>query len=399
MLSVAEALARVLALVEPLGTEEIPLAEAGGRVLAADVVAVRDQPPFAASAMDGYALRNAEAEPGARFRVIGVSQAGARFQGRIGPGEAVRIFTGAPVPEGADAVLIQEDAELDPAPGADAIRVAPTRDRGLNIRPAGADFVAGDRVCAPRRLRPAEVALIAAMNVGRVRVHRRPVVAVIPTGDELAPPGGALGPDMVASSNGYGLKAMLEAAGAEARLLPIARDSAAHLDAAFDLAAGADLVVTLGGASVGDYDLVRPVAEARGMALDFYKVAIRPGKPLMAGRLGAQAMLGLPGNPVSALVCAQVFVLPAIERMLGLPAGPDAPLPARLAGDIGPNGPRTQYLRARVERSGDGWRCAPCPRQDSSLLSVLASSNALMIRPPHDPALRECDPVEFIWIR
>lgn len=395
MLSVADALARVLALVAPVGTEEIPLAEAGGRVLAADVVAARDQPPFAASAMDGYALRNAEAEPGARFRVIGVSQAGARFQGRIGPGEAVRIFTGAPVPEGADAVLIQEDAEVETG----AIRVAADRDRGLNIRPAGADFIAGDRVTAPRRLRPAEVALIAAMNVGRIRVYRRPVVAVIPTGDELAPPGGALGPDMVASSNGYGLKAMLEAAGAEARLLPIARDSAAHLNAVFDLAAGADLVVTLGGASVGDYDLVRPVAEARGMALDFYKVAIRPGKPLMAGRMGAQAMLGLPGNPVSALVCAQVFVLPAVDRMLGLPAGQDAPLPARLAGGIDANGPRTQYLRARVERAGDGWRCAPCPRQDSSLLSVLATSNALMIRPPHDPALDECAPVEFIWIR
>lgn len=394
MLSVAEALARVLALVEPLGGEEIPLAEAGGRVLLRDVVAARDQPPFAASAMDGYALRGAEAEPGAELRVIGVSQAGARFAGRVGPNEAVRIFTGAPMPEGADAVLIQEDAER----AGEVLRVREGRDRGLNVRPAGADFVAGDRVRAPRRLRPAEVALIAAMNAGSVTVARRPVVAVIPTGNELVAPGAAPGPDQVVSSNGYGLKAMLEAAGAEVRLLPIARDSVAHLNAAFDLAAGADLVVTLGGASVGDFDLVQPAAVARGLALEFYKVAIRPGKPLMAGRMGAQAMLGLPGNPVSALVCAQVFALPMVERMLGLPAAEETRLPARLVGGLGANGPRAQYLRAMVEWDG-GWRCAPFGGQDSSFLSVLASANALMVRAPGDPARSDGDGVEFIWIK
>lgn len=394
MLSVAEALARVLALVEPLGGEEIPLADAGGRVLLRDVVAARDQPPFAASAMDGYALRGAEAEPGAELRVIGTSQAGARFAGRVGPGEAARIFTGAPMPEGADAVLIQEDAERV----GEVLRVRAGRDRGLNVRPAGADFVAGDRVRAPRRLRPAEVALIGAMNAGVVTVARRPVVAVIPTGDELVAPGAAPGPDQVVSSNGYGLKAMLEAAGAEVRLLPIARDNVAHLHAAFDLAAGADLVVTLGGASVGDFDLVQPAAVARGLALEFYKVAIRPGKPLMAGRMGAQAMLGLPGNPVSALVCAQVFALPMVERMLGLPAAEEPRLPARLVGELGANGPRAQYLRAMVAWDG-GWRCAPFGRQDSSLLSVLASANALMVRAPGDPALSDGDMVEFIWIK
>lgn len=395
MLSVAEALARVLALVEPLGVEEIALEEAGGRVLRGDVVATRDQPPWAASAMDGYALRNAEAEPGAEFRIIGASKAGARFTGRVGPGEAVRIFTGAAVPEGADAVLIQEDAEVED----DRIRVRPERDRGLNLRPAGADFVAGDRVAAPRRLRPADLALIAAMNAARVAVSRRPVVAVIPTGDELAPPGGALAPDRIVSSNGFGLKAMIEAVGAEARLLPIARDSVAHLDAAFDLARDADLVVTLGGASVGDFDLVRPAALARGMTLDFYKVAIRPGKPLTAGRMGRQVLLGLPGNPVSAMVCAQIFLLPAIERMLGLPAAPQELLPARLSGALEPNGPRTQYVRAKVERDGAGWRCTPFPRQDSSLLTVLAASNALLVRAPYDAARSDCDSVEFIWIR
>lgn len=394
MLSVAEALARVLALVEPLGGEEIPLADAGGRVLLRDVVAARDQPPFAASAMDGYALRGAEAEPGAELRVIGTSQAGARFAGRVGPGEAVRIFTGAPMPEGADAVLIQEDAARE----GEVLRVREGRDRGLNVRPAGADFVAGDRVRAPRRLRPAEVALIGAMNAGVVTVARRPVVAVIPTGDELVAPGAAPGPDQVVSSNGYGLKAMLEAAGAEVRLLPIARDSVAHLHAAFDLAAGADLVVTLGGASVGDFDLVQPAAVARGLALEFYKVAIRPGKPLMAGRMGARAMLGLPGNPVSALVCAQVFALPMVERMLGLPAAEEPRLPARLVGALGKNGPRAQYMRAMVEWDG-GWRCAPFGRQDSSLLSVLASANALMVRAPGDPARSDGDGVEFVWIK
>lgn len=394
MLSVAEARARVLALVAPLGGEEIPLAEAGGRILLRDVVATRDQPPFAASAMDGYALRGAGAGPGAVLRMIGVSQAGARFKGRVGPGEAVRIFTGAPMPEGADAVLIQEDADRT----GETIRVREGRDRGRNVRPAGADFVAGDRLRAPRRLRPAEIALIAAMNARTVTVTRRPVVAVIATGDELVSPGAAPGPDQVVSSNSYGLKAMLEAAGAEVRLLPIARDSAAHLNAAFDLAAGADLIVTLGGASVGDFDLVRPVAAARGMAGGFHKVAIRPGKPLMAGRMGSQALLGLPGNPVSALVCAQVFALPAVERMLGLPADEEPRLQARLVGALGPNGPRAQYLRAAVDWEG-GWRCAPSARQDSALLSVLASANALLVRPPDDPALLEGDSVEFIWIK
>jgi molybdopterin molybdotransferase len=394
MLSVAEAHARLAALFAPLEAEPAPLASAGGRVLARDVIATRAQPPFAAAAMDGYAMRAADAAPDARLRVIGTAQAGARFDGVIGPGEAVRIFTGAPVPDGADMVLIQEDAERD----GDTIVVAADRDPADHVRPAGGDFAPGARVTAPRRLRPADVALIAAMNVDTVWVARRPVVAVIPTGDELAPPGGTPGPDQIVASNSFGLKAMLEAAGADVRLLPIARDTPEDLAAVLALAEGADLVVTLGGASVGDFDLVQKTALAHGLALDFYKVAIRPGKPLMAGRLGDQVLLGLPGNPVSALVCGQIFVLPAVERMLGLDGAQPQPVAARLATDIAANGPRTHYLRAVVAPGSDGWACTPFARQDSSLLSVLAAANALMVRAPRDPARRVGNAVDFIWL-
>ena len=315
LLSVAEAHARLMQLFAPLPPEEVPLAEAAGRVLARDVVAARAQPPFAASAMDGYALRSADVATGARLRVIGAAAAGGRFEGAVGQGEAVRIFTGAPVPEGADRVLIQEDAELD----GDAIRLRDNRDEARHIRPAGGDFAAGARIAAPRRLGPSDLALLAAMNAGRVTVARRPVVALIATGDELVMPGEAPGPDQIVASNAFGLKAMLAAAGADARVLPIARDTPESLVACFALAASADLIVTLGGASVGDFDLVQKTALDHGLALDFYRVAMRPGKPLMAGRLRGVPLVGLPGNPVSSMVCGRIFLVPAVERMLGLP--------------------------------------------------------------------------------
>ena len=372
----------------------MPLADAAGRVLAQDVVASRDQPPFPASAMDGYAVRGADAAPGARLRVIGTSVAGARFAGAVGPGEAVRIYTGAPVPEGADRVLIQEDAARD----GDAILVREGADRDANIRAAGSDFRRGASVAAPRRLGPSELALLAAMHAGRVAVTRRPVVALIPTGDELVVPGEAPGPDQIASSNGYGLKAMVEAAGAEARLLPIARDTAESLAAVLALTAGADLIVTLGGVSVGDYDLVQRTAVAHGLVVDFYKVAIRPGKPLMAGRFNGVPLVGLPGNPVSALVCGHVFLRPAIARMLGLPDAPPELLSARLRTALPPNGPREHYMRARVEADGGEWRCTPFEAQDSSFLSVLADANALMVREPRDPALPDGAQVVFTWL-
>lgn len=393
LISVEEAHARLMRLFAPLPAEEVPLAEAAGRVLARDVVAARDQPPFAASAMDGYAMRAADMLPGTRLRLIGTSAAGARFAGRVGPGEAVRIYTGAPVPEGADMVLIQEDA----TPEDDGVVVG-AHEGGPNIRPAGADFSAGARVSAPRRLVPREIALLAAMNAGRVAVARRPVVALIATGDELVMPGEAPGPDQIVASNSFGLKALLEAGGAEARLLPIARDTPGSLAASFVLAAGADLIVTIGGASVGDFDLVQSTALAEGLELEFYRVAMRPGKPLLAGRLRGVPLVGLPGNPVSAMVCGQLFLRPAVERMQGLPGTMPERLPGRLAAPVEANGPRAHYMRAQASADGSGWRCTPLPRQDSSLLSVLADANALIVRPPHDPARDADEPIEFVWL-
>ena len=236
------------------------------------------------------------------------------------------------------------------------------------------------------------------MNAATVAVARRPAVALIPTGDELVMPGEEPGPDQIVASNNFGLKALLEAAGAEGRLLPIARDTPESLAAALALAAGVDLIVTIGGASVGELDLVRATALAHGLTLDFHRIAMRPGKPLLAGRLGPTPLVGLPGNPVSAMVCGRLFLRPAVEAMLGLPGALSAPVPARLGCAVGANGPRAHYMRARVEAGDAGWRCTPFPRQDSSLLSVLAESNALMVRPPGDPARDAGDRIEFIWL-
>lgn len=392
MIDVAEAHARLLALFEPLGSETVPLAEAAGRVLAAPVTARRTQPPFASSAMDGYALRAEDARAGARLRVIGEAAAGRRFGGSPGPGEAVRIFTGAPLPEGADTILIQENAARD----GDSVTIVEAPEPGVHVRPAGLDFREGDRIGAPRRLTGRDTALLAAMNLASVPVVRRPEIALIATGDELVMPGEAPGPDQIVASNHFALRADFIARGATVRVLPIARDTPESLRAAFALAEGADLIVTLGGASVGDHDLVRSTALGEGLALDFYKVAMRPGKPLMAGRLGAAPLVGLPGNPVSAIVCAQLFLMPAIDRMLGLPAGLAATEQARLSSGIGANGPRQHYMRARVEAGPDGWTCTPFASQDSSLLSILAEANALMVRPAGDPPRAAGALVDFL---
>lgn len=387
MLSVAEALARVLALMRPVGVERVALAEAVGRVLAEPVSAARDQPPFAASAMDGYAVRAADATAGAVLRVVGEAPAGRAWAGAVGAGEAVRIFTGAPMPQGADAVLIQEDADRD----GDALRVREAPAPGAWLRPRGLDFAAGAQIAAPRRLSPADIALAAAMNAAHLVVRRRPVVALIPTGDELVEPGDTPGPDQIVASSGYGVAALLAQHGAAPRLTPIAGDSVASLRKALDAAAGADLIVTLGGASVGDYDLVRHVADA----LDFYRVAIRPGKPLMAGRVGATPLIGLPGNPVSAMVCGHVFLRPALDAMLGLPAGPLRRAQARLAQDVPAGGPREHYMRAALGPEG----VAPFADQDSSVQSLMAEADALLVRPPHAPAAQAGATVEIIGLR
>ena len=394
MISVEEALAACLALARPVGTETVPLAEAGGRVLAGAVTARRDQPPFAASAMDGYAVRAADKVPGAVLRVVGEAPAGRAWAGRVGPGEALRIFTGAPVPEGADCVVIQEDVTR----AGDRVTLGPALDDGANIRPAGADFRAGARIAAPRRLSPADVALCAAMNVPTLEVSRRPEVALIATGDELVSPGEDPRPDQIVASNTYGLKAMIEAEGARARLLPIARDSRESLEQVLRLAAGADLIVTIGGASVGDHDIVGAVAAGMGLDRAFYKVAMRPGKPLMAGRIGAAVLLGLPGNPVSAMVCGHIFLVPMLRAMMGLPGQARRRFPARLAVDLPPNGPRAHYLRADLTPAAgaDLPRITPRESQDSALLSVLSEARALLMRAADDGARVAGEVVEYL---
>ncbi len=388
MISVEEALAQLFALVAPLEIEDVPLREACGRVLARDVAATRTQPPFAASSMDGYALRRAEVEPDAMFKVVGESAAGHRFDGRLRAGQAVRIFTGAPVPEGADFVVIQEDVTRR----GDLITLGHGIDGKDNIRPAGGDFEAGQPLHAPLLLRPADIALLAAMNIARVPVTRRPRVAILATGDELVQPGETPGPDQIIASNSHGLAAMFEGYGAEVRLLPIARDTPASLRQALTLAQGADLIVTIGGASVGDHDLVAPVAAEMGMEQSFYKVAMRPGKPLMAGRLGDAAMIGLPGNPVSAMVCGIVFVVPVLRKMLGLGEAPAPMQSAPLGAPLPANGPRAHYMRARMVQGG----IVAEDRQDSSLLTVLATADALLIRRVDDPARQAGDVMDFI---
>ncbi|WP_299370064.1 gephyrin-like molybdotransferase Glp [uncultured Tateyamaria sp.] len=388
MIPVDTALDHLFALADPLPVEVVPLRAAAGRVLAEPVTAQRTQPPFAASSMDGYALKSIEADLHAQFKVVGESSAGHRWTGTLGAGQAVRIFTGAPVPDGADKVVIQEDVTRT----GDLIAITADPGPKGNIRPAGVDFAAGMQMDAARRLTPGDVALLAAMNIAQVPVRRAPVVALMATGDELVQPGEAPGPDQIIASNTFGLAAMLERFGAVARMMPIARDTASSLSTAFELAQGADLIVTIGGASVGDHDLVAHVAAEMGMDQSFYKVAMRPGKPLMAGRLNGTPMVGLPGNPVSAMVCGTVFLQPMLSAMLGLgqAAMPRTSMP--LAAPLGQNGPREHYMRAVIE----GGTVRDAGAQDSSLLTVLARSNALIVRPPHAPAQDAGTPVDVI---
>ena len=382
LVPVDQAVERLLAGVERLDSETVPLAESFGRVLASDLRATRDQPPFPASAMDGYAVRSDEAKTGAELKVVGMSRAGERFRGSLGHGEAVRIFTGAPVPEGANAVLIQEDAERS----GEKIRVKEPVTPGRNVRAAGLDFRTGEvKLLAGRILDPHAISLAASMGCADLSVRRRPRVAVLANGDELVPPGATPGPDQIVSSNGIGLLALVRAIGGEAIDLGIAADKREMIAAAVDRASGADILVVTGGASVGEHDLVQESLKTKGMSLDFWRIAMRPGKPLMVGRLGPTRVLGLPGNPVSTFVCAELFLRPLIRAMLGLPSSPDI-VTARLGAAMPANDSREDYVRARLARDADGLMATPFPLQDSSMLSTLAAADGLIIRAIRAPA-------------
>lgn len=376
LLPVGEATKRLLAGVEPLPAESVPIADASDRVLANDLKALRNQPPFAASAMDGYAVRAAETTVGAALNVVGMSRAGERFSGTLKSGETVRIFTGAPMPEGADAVLIQENADRDGR----TIRVLEPVAAGRNVRPAGLDFKTGDVGLSARRvLDPHAISLAASMGHATLSVRRKPCVAILANGDELVPPGATPGPDQIVSSNGVGLAALVRETGGEAIDLGIAPDSRADIAAHVDRATGADILVVTGGASVGEHDLVQQALTSRGMTLDFWKIAMRPGKPLMVGKLGGMSVLGLPGNPVSTFVCAELFLRPLIRAMLGLPTAPRI-VTAKLGAPMPANDAREDYVRARLSGGEDGRVATPLPVQDSSMLGALAAADALIVR-------------------
>jgi molybdopterin molybdotransferase len=387
MISVSEALKHVFSLTSPLEAETIPLRQALGRTLAQDAAATRNQPPFSASIMDGYALRDEDSKVGAELTVIGEAAAGHTFDGTVEAGQAVRIFTGAPLPQGASRVVMQENVTRD----GDTITQIDVS-RTTNIRDIGADFKVGDRFTAPKQLTPRDLTLLAAMNISEVHVTRKPVVALLATGDELVMPGETPGEAQIIASNAFGLAAMVEQAGGIARILPIARDSEVSLKHAFDLAHNAampaDMIVTIGGASVGDHDIVGKVATDLGLERAFYKVAMRPGKPLMAGKLNGAIMLGLPGNPVSSMVTAHLFMLPALRALQGLGQNPMPTSRAILDVDLPANGPRAHYMRAQSHIGANGEICvSPCTNQDSALMRILSDADMLIVRAPFDKAL------------
>ena len=399
LLSVTEAQQHLLEGVTPLETEVVRLAAANGRMLAEDLEALRTQPPFAASAMDGYAVRAVDVEKvPATLTVIGEAAAGHGFAGTVGRGEAVRIFTGAPVPRRADTIVIQEDTTRED--GSDAVTVTESAEYGTYVRPAGLDFALGQTLLHQgTRLDYRTLSLAAAMNHGTVRVRRRPVVAILATGDELVEAGGTPGPDQIIASNSHGVAGIVADAGGEPLDLGIAADTVEAISTAIRRAreARADILVTLGGVSVGDHDLVRHALGENAFEMAFWRIAMRPGKPLMFGKAGPMRVLGLPGNPVSSLVCSLLFLAPLVRSMLGVSA-PFAPeVPAILGEDLAENDRRQDYLRATLELDEEG-RPVVTPRslQDSSLLSMLAGAEALIIRPPFAPAAKAGSPCRII---
>ncbi len=387
MLSVAEARARIVAAFHPLGSEQVELLSALGRVLAADIAARVTQPPAAVSAMDGYAVRADDvAKVPARLRLVGHAPAGGSYEGQVAAGQAVRIFTGGPLPAGADTIIIQEDTAAE----GDHVVVREGAARGTYVRPAGLDFNAGDVLLQKGRLLTArDIGIAAAMNVPWLAVTRRPRIAILATGDEVVMPGDPLGPHQIVSSNGLSLAAFVTACGADPIHLGIAPDDRAALKAMAQGAVGADLLVTSGGASVGDHDLVQAALGDTGMQMDFWKIAMRPGKPLMFGNIGATRVLGVPGNPVSSLVCATMFLRPAIDAMLGRVAEPEPQPTALLGRDLPENDSREDYLRSRLSHDSQGLLVAtPFDKQDSSMLSFLSKADCLVVRAPRAPAIK-----------
>jgi molybdopterin molybdotransferase len=395
MISVDEAVQRVVAAFSPVACETVPIARAAGRVLAQDVTARLDQPPFPVSAMDGYAVRTVDvASVPVELNVIGSAPAGQPFASEVRAGEAVRIFTGGVVPNGADTIVIQENTDQ----AHPRVTVHAASPAGKHIRPAAQDFHHGDLlVKSGKRLTARDLALTAAGDVPDVSVRKRPRVLVAATGDELSRPGEPRKPGGIVASSAYGLCALIEQWGGEPRDIGILPDEMEAIAQIADRAANADLIVTLGGASVGDHDLIQRALGPRGFVLDFWKIAIRPGKPLIFGRLGTTPLLGLPGNPVSAYVCALLFLKPALATLLGTDTA-SKPLIARLASPMAENDSRQDYLRARVFHcAGELW-AEPFRVQDSSMQTALAEAEVLIVRPLHAPAAREGDMVSIIRI-
>ena len=397
LMPVAEALARVLADAEPLAAEAVPLAQAHGRVLAADVAALRTQPPADVSAMDGYAVRAVDvAKAPVKLKLVGEVAAGHPFRGTVGAGEAARIFTGGVLPPGTDTIVIQENTVSE----GDAVVVTVASGKDKHVRVEGLDFKRGAVLLSKgRRLSDRDLALAAAMNHPTVPVHRCPKVALLATGDELVMPGGTPGFGQIVYSNGYATMALARREGCEVVDLGIVPDRLAETAAGVRRAreVGADILVTSGGASVGDYDLVREALAAEGLALSFWKVALRPGRPMMHGRLGPMHVLGLPGNPVSAYVCAVLFLVPLIRQLAGRSDVAPAPDTARLGRDLPANDERADYLRAVLTTGSDGIPVAtPAPVQDSSMLMPLARADCLLVREPFAPAAKAGDRCSII---
>jgi molybdopterin molybdotransferase len=394
LLPVAEARRLIVEALEPVRAETVPLNKALGRVLRSDASARVSHPPADVSAMDGYAVRAADAQAiPARLRIVGESAAGHPWQGAVQKGEAVRIFTGSAVPDGADAIVIQEDTERA---GEDVVvKEAPTR--GRHVRAAGQDFKAGQRVLiAPRRLSARDIGLLAAMNYPQVEVARRPRVGVLSTGDEIVMPGEAVGPGQIVSANGPGLCAAVRHWGGEDIHLGVVPDEIDALKMALARAEPMDLLVTSGGVSVGEHDLMARAFGETGTQLGFHKIAMRPGKPLLFGRLKGLPILGLPGNPVSAMVCAILFLRSAIERLTGLPGAAPPREHAALTHPLEANDRREDYLRGQVQIVAGQLRVSPVPKQDSAMIAALAQADALIVRPPHAPATSAGDLVEII---